>query len=114
MLLTSLMIASESYKIIQKSEDGRYYLDEETVLALANYIAKLEDLNSNYKLQISNLESQVATLKDLLTIQKSETEAYKSQVEQLKAEVEKYKAATTTFVVVSAIAIGAVIILFVK
>lgn len=114
LLIISVRCCAE-YKIVQRSEDGRYYLTEDTVLVLANYIAKLEDLNNNYKLQITNLEQQVANLKELLNLQKTETESYKLQLEQAQKELQKYKTSTTTWVVVASVAIGtSLILLFVK
>ncbi|MEM2126472.1 MAG: hypothetical protein QXQ53_08765, partial [Candidatus Methanosuratincola sp.] len=74
--------------MIQKSEDGRYYLDEETVIMLANYISKLEDLNANYKLQIANLEEQVKNLKELLQIERKQVEILKEEIAELQKKLE--------------------------
>jgi len=56
MILLAMVCVAQEYKVIQRAEDGRYYLDEQTVLLIANYIKQLEELNQNYKSQISNLE----------------------------------------------------------
>ncbi len=113
MLLSTLMTFSAEYKIIQRSEDGRYYLDEESVLMLANYIAKLEELNKNYSLQITNLEEQLKILKELISIETAEKEAYKAEVEKLKNEIAKLRNVNVVWTVVASIAIGATVILFV-
>ena len=113
-LLISLMTFSEDYQIIQRSEDGRYYLDENTVILLADYIKKLEDLNSNYQLQISNLEEQVANLKELISAYEDEINNLRSENQSLKQEIESLSWQKTTLGVVTAVAVGAVIILFLK
>jgi len=111
-VLLCVILAFGEYKIIQRDENGRYYLDEETVLLLANYIKQLEELNQNYRAQIANLEQQVKVLKDLLELEKAEKEALADEVERLKAELEKRK--TVVWTVVGAIVIGTVILLFVR
>jgi len=108
------MIFCEDYRIIQKSEDGRYYLDEETLTVLANYISKLEALNENYKLQISSLEQQTAKLKELLELERAEKESLTAELNKVKAELAKLQTANTVWTVVAAIALGATIILFVR
>lgn len=114
MLLITSIAFSEEYKIIRRSEDGRYYLDEETLVMLANYIARLEELNENYKLQISNLEQQVIKLKELLELERAEKNSLTEELNRVKTELEKLKKANTVWTVVAAIAIGATIVLFVK
>jgi len=110
-LLCTIAVFAE-YKIIQRAEDGRYYLDEESVLLLANYIKQLEELNQNYRTQIVNLEQQVKVLKDLLELEKAQRAALENEVAKLQAELEKRKLVTWT--VVAAIAIGTVVLLFVR
>ena len=113
-LLISLTTFCEDFQIIQKSNDGRYYLDENTVMLLANYIKKLEDLNANYEMQISNLEEQVANLRDLLTAYEQEIDDLTSENEKLKHEVETLSWQRSALGIVTAITVGAVIILFLK
>ena len=112
LIMLCVILAFGEYKIIQRDENGRYYLDEETVLLLANYIKQLEELNQNYRMQIANLEQQVKVLKDLLELEKAERAALENEVAQLQAELEKRKLATWT--VVAAIAIGTVVLLFAR
>ena len=111
-ILLCVILAFGQYKIIQRDESGRYYLDEETVLLLANYIKQLEELNQNYRAQIANLEQQVKVLKDLLELEKAQRVAFENEVARLQAELDRRK--TLTWAVVSAIVIGTVILLFVR
>jgi len=111
-ILLCAILTFAQYKIIQRDEDGRYYLDEETVMLLANYIKQLEELNQNYRAQIANLEQQVKVLKDLLELEKAEKEALAEEVERLKTELERRK--TVVWTVVGAIAVGTIILLFVR
>ena len=114
MLLTISTMFCEEYRIIQRSEDGRYYLDNETVILLANYISKLEDLNKNYQLQIANLEDQVRNLKELLEIEKTEKKALQDKVDELESKIKTLSMQNTIWTVVVAIAIGGIVILFLQ
>lgn len=114
MLLTISTMFCEEYKIIQKSEDGRYYLDDETVVLLANYISKLEDLNANYKMQISNLEQQVQNLKLLLEAEQNEKKNLEAEINELQRQIKALNAKNTIWTVVAAVAIGGVILLFLQ
>lgn len=102
---------SAEYKIIKRSDDGKYYLDDETVVLLANYIAKLEDLNNNYKLQIANLEEQVKNLRDLLELEKTENATLKQKNETLAKEIERFKVSANVWTIIASIAIGSTIVL---
>ena len=113
MLLTSLTIFSGEYRIL-KSEDGRWYLDQETLIALANYIQKLEDLNENYKAQIANLEEQVRNLKEMVALYEKKVASLEDEKAQLLREIEKLKAQQTMWIVVTAIAVGGIVYLFVR
>lgn len=112
MLFASSMIllanSGSNYKFI-KEENGKYYLEEEDVIALANYIQQLEDLNKNYLEQIKTLEKMIATYE-------AEIAALKEQVQNLQNQLEEERARTwlTTATVIAAIALGSVILLFVK
>ena len=114
MLLITSMVFCEDYRIIQKSEDGRYYLDENTVILLANYIKKLEDMNMNYQAQIGNLEEQVANLKDLISAYEEEINKLSQDNKSLKDQIDSLSWQRTTLGVIAAISIGAVIILFLR
>jgi len=94
-------------QLIFRSDDGRYYLTEESVIALANYIKQLEDLNKNYGAQIDNLKKQI----DNLTQQ---TDLLKAENEKLKAELEQQKQQKLIWTVVATLAIGGVLYIFVK
>ena len=99
--------AKSDVEFIFKADDGNYYLSEQSVLALANYIKQLEDLNANYGQQIENLKKQIENLS-------TENELLKSENEKLKAEVESQKAQKVAWTVVATLAIGGVLYIFVK
>ena len=94
-------------QLIFRSDDGRYYLTEESVIALANYIKQLEDLNKNYGAQIDNLKKQI----DNLTQQ---TDLLKVENEKLKVELEQQKQQKIVWTVVATLAVGGVLYIFVK
>ena len=94
-------------QLIFRSDDGRYYLTEESVIAIANYIKQLEDLNKNYGAQIDNLKKQI----DNLTQQ---TDLLKAENDKLKAELEQQKQQKLIWTVVATLAIGGVLYIFVK
>lgn len=115
LLITSTLYASESNtQIILKSDDGRYYLTEQSVIDLANYLKKLEDLNANYSEQITNLKKQI----DNLSLQINELEKQISVLEQEKRDLEKAleneKNKKLTWTVVAVLTIGTTIYFFVK
>jgi len=98
--------ASNTQFIIQ-APDGRYYMDESMVIALANYIKQLEELNKNYGLQIDNLSKQVELLKQQnITLQ--------AQVDSLNQQLKEEKNKQLIYTVVAVITIGTTIILFLK
>ena len=113
LIILAVLSFAEEYKIIQQDESGRYYLDEETVLLLANYIKQLEELNNNYKAQIATLEQQTAKLQELLQLTETENKALKRELEETKKEINSLSTKTTIWSVVAAIAIGTSIVLFV-
>jgi len=112
LILFAVVSLFAEYKIIQRAEDGRYYLDEETVILLANYIKQLEELNQNYRAQIANLEQQVQVLRDMLELEKAEKKALAEEVQRLKTELDKQK--RVAWIVVGAITIGTLVLLFVR
>jgi len=82
-------------------------MDESTVIALANYIKQLEELNKNYGLQIDNLSKQVELLKQQnITLQ--------AQVDSLNQQLKEEKNKQLIYTVVAVITIGTTIILFLK
>lgn len=110
LLITStILFASENdeTQLIFRSDDGRYYLTEESVIAIANYIKQLEDLNKNYGAQIENLKKQVENLTQ-------QTDLLKAENEKLKAELEQQKQQKLIWTVVATLAIGGVLYIFVK
>jgi phage shock protein A len=113
MLLLSLTMFSGEFKVI-RAENGKFYMDEETVIALANYIQKLEDLNQNYKLQIANLEEQVRNLKGMINAYEEKVALLEQKNKALQEEITALKAKYAIWSVVAAIAVGAVVYLFVK
>ncbi len=113
MLLAISTMFSEEFQIIQRSEDGRWYLTDETVVALANYIKKLEELNENYKKQIETLESIKVNLEQQVETLKAQVEELKQENSQLQSELRKYQIRDFIYKVVAAITIGGVVYLFV-
>ena len=109
LLITStiLFASVNETQLIFKSDDMRYYLTEESVIAIANYIKQLEDLNKNYGAQIDNLKKQI----DNLTQQ---TDLLKAENDKLKAELEQQKQQKLIWTVVATLAIGGVLYIFVK
>lgn len=112
-LLLSLTMFSGEFKVIRE-ENGKFYMDEETVIALANYIQRLEDLNQNYKLQIANLEEQVRNLKGMIQAYEEKVTLLEQKNKALQDEIAALKAKYTMWTVVAAIAVGTVVYLFVK
>ena len=94
-------------QLIFRSDDGRYYLTEESVIAIANYIKQLEDLNANYGQQIENLKKQIENLSQ-------QTDLLKAENEKLKAELEQQRQQKLIWTVVATLAIGGVLYIFVK
>ena len=104
---TILFAGSSETQLIFKSDDGRYYLTEESVIAIANYIKQLEDLNKNYGAQIENLKKQIENLNQ-------QTDLLKAENEKLKVELEQQKQQKIVWTVVATLAIGGVLYIFVK
>ena len=106
--ISTILFASENEtQLIFRSDDGRYYLTEELVIAIANYIKQLEDLNKNYGQQIENLKKQIENLS-------AQNELLKTENEKLKAEIESQKVQKVAWTVVAGIVIGGVLYLFLK
>jgi phage shock protein A len=104
---------SREFKVIRE-ENGRFYMDEQAVIALANYIQKLEDLNQNYKLQIANLEEQVRNLKGMVKAYEEKITLLEQKNKALQDEIATLKARYTMWTVIAAVAVGTVVYLFVK
>jgi phage shock protein A len=104
---------SGEFKVIRE-ENGKFYMDEETVIALANYVQKLEDLNQNYKLQIANLEEQVRNLKRMIKAYEEKVTLLEQKNKALQDEIATLKARYTMWTVIAAITVGTVVYLFVK
>ena len=105
--MTLFAEAKSDVEFIFKADDGNYYLSEQSVLALANYIKQLEDLNANYGQQIENLKKQIENLS-------AQNELLKTENEKLKAEIESQKVQKVAWTVVAGIVIGGVLYLFLK
>ena len=106
-ITSTILFASENETLIFRSDDGRYYLTEESVIAIANYIKQLEDLNKNYGAQIENLKKQIENLSQ-------QTDLLKAENEKLKAELEQQRQQKLIWTVVATLAIGGVLYIFVK
>lgn len=116
LLITSTMFSEEpatKYKIIQKSDDGRYYLDEQAVIDLANYISRLESLVANYEEQIKVYEELIQNYEATIAAYKDQVAEMEQQYKTLEKEVAKLKFSRTAWQVVAAIAVGGIIYLFV-
>lgn len=111
-LLTTFSSENNEFQIIQRSPDGKYYLTDDTVVELANYIKQLQDLNSNYLKQIENLKAQIANLEQQIAILEQEVVVLNNEKKKLEAllNAERFK----TWTVVAVVALGTTIFLFVK
>lgn len=115
-MLLSLLIAfsneNSEFQIIQRSPDGKYYLTDQTVIELANYIKQLQDLNSNYLKQIDNLKAQISNLEKQIANLEQEIAILNDEKKKLEAllNAERFK----TWTVVAVVVLGATMILFVK
>ncbi len=109
LLIISTMLSAETSntQFIFKNADGNYYMSEESVITLANYLKQLESLLTNYGEQIDNLKKEVENLT-------SQNQLLQVENEQLKKQLEEQKAQKITWTVVAALTIGGVLYLFVK
>ena len=109
----SVFCFTQDFQIIQKAEDGRYYMDEDTVMLLADYIAKLEELNNNYSLQINNLEQQVFNLKQQISVLEEQVNTLQTEKQQLQKEISRLELSKNIqWVVTATITVGGVVYLF--
>lgn len=88
LLLACVFVFASEYRIVQRSDDGRYYLDEQTVIALAEYIQKLEALNRNYSTQITTLEKLVENLKQQIANYDGIIQAQSTKLQELQQQLE--------------------------
>lgn len=114
LLLTISMtsFANDDYKIIKQSTDGRFYLEEQDIIDIANYIKRLEELNKNYLAQIENLKQQIANLE--AQILNLEEQVKTLQVENKKLQEQLRIEQLKTWSVVGIVALGTVVYLFIK
>lgn len=111
--ISMMSFANESeYKFIQQDENGRFYMDENTVVELANYIKKLQDLNANYKQQISNLEKQIENLEQQILNLEQQVAILSDEKKKLEAMLKAEQLKTWT--VVAVVALGATVLFFIK
>jgi phage shock protein A len=107
--------ANESeYKFIQQDKDGKFYLTEQAVIDLANYIKQLQDLNNNYLAQIDNLKKQIDNLEKQIANLEQQILSLQEEKKKLEQELAMEKMKTITWTVVAAITIGTTIYLFIK
>jgi phage shock protein A len=107
--------ANESeYKFIQQDKDGKFYLTEQAVIDLANYIKQLQDLNNNYKAQIENLKAQIANLEKQILNLEQQVKTLEEENRKLQQELAFEKTKKVVWNVVAVISIGATIYLFIK
>lgn len=115
LLLLAVAVCAAEYKIIQQDEQGRFYLDERAVIEIANYIKRLEELNANYKLQITNLEQQVQNLKEQIALYEEMKKGYETQISELNEKIAKLEARQTwQWIVVAVVTVGSLVLVFVK
>lgn len=105
---------NDNYQFIFQDKDGRYYLTEDTVIELANYIKKLQDLNTNYLAQINNLKQQIANLEKQILNLEEQVKILEDENNKLKKELEQERTRKLIWTVVATIFIGSTIILFLK
>ena len=103
---------TSNYQFIQQSDDGRFYLTEDAVIELANYIKQLQDLNENYKAQIENLKKQISKLEQQILNLEQQVAILNDEKKKLEDMLRAEKLKTWT--VVAVIALGATVLLFVK
>ncbi|MBB6061875.1 phage shock protein A [Thermosipho japonicus] len=111
-----ILFANETnnYNFIQQSPDGKFYLTEDSVIELANYIKQLQELNANYLKQIENLKAQIANLEKQILNLEQQVKTLEEENNKLQKELETEKAKKLVWTVVATIAIGSTIYLFIK
>lgn len=113
-LLTTFSSENNEFQIIQRSPDGKYYLTDDTVVELANYIKQLQDLNNNYLAQIDNLKKQIDNLEKQIANLEQQILSLQEEKKKLEHELVMERMKTITWTVVAAITIGTTIYLFIK
>ncbi len=113
---STILFANETnnYNFIQQSPDGKFYLTEETVVDLANYIKQLQDLNANYLKQIENLKAQISNLEKQILNLEQQVKTLEEENKKLQQELTNEKTKQIVWTVVATIAIGSAIYIFVK
>lgn len=116
LIISTMNFANEknNYNFIQQSPDGRFYLTEDTVIELANYIKQLQELNNNYLEQINNLKEQINNLKQQISNLEEQIKVLESKNLELQKELEAEKLKKTVLTVIATITLGTTIYLFVK
>ena len=111
--ISMILFANENdYRIIKQATDGRFYLEEQDIIDIANYIKQLEELNKNYLAQIENLKQQIANLEAQISNFEQQIVILNEEKRQIENQLTLEKA--KTWVIVGAITLGAVVYLFVK
>jgi len=109
---TMFYAETNNYQFIKQATDGRFYLEEQTVVELANYIKQLEELNKNYLAQIENLKKQIANLEEQILNLEQQVAILNYEKKKLEDMLRAEKLKTWT--VVAVVALGATVLLFVK
>ena len=111
--ISTVFFANENdFRIIKQATDGRFYLEEQDIIDIANYIKQLEELNKNYLAQIENLKQQIANLEAQISNFEQQIAILNEEKKQIENQLVLEKA--KTWVIVGAITLGAVVYLFVK
>ncbi|OOC36799.1 hypothetical protein SU69_07320 [Thermosipho melanesiensis] len=97
---------------MKQAPDGKFYLEEDTVVELANYIKQLQDLNENYKKQIENLKAQISNLEKQILNLEQQVAILNDEKKKLEAMLKAEQIKTWT--VVAVVALGATVLLFIK
>lgn len=111
--ISMMSFANENeYMFIKQATDGRFYMEENTVIELANYIKQLKELNNNYLAQIENLKKQIANLEKQISNLEEQVAILSDEKRKLEhlLKAEKLKSWT----VVAVIVLGATAIFFIK
>ncbi|ABR31289.1 hypothetical protein [Thermosipho melanesiensis] len=108
----TLFANENEYQFIKQAPDGKFYLEEDTVVELANYIKQLQDLNENYKKQIENLKAQISNLEKQILNLEQQVAILNDEKKKLEAMLKAEQIKTWT--VVAVVALGATVLLFIK